>query len=101
MMRMNKLFRQLFRVKSLSSIISDSERPDKGLKKCLSAFDLILLGIGVIIGAGIFTTVGTAAAGDAMRPGAGPALTLSFALTAVVCGFAALCYAELASLVPI
>jgi basic amino acid/polyamine antiporter, APA family len=98
---MKKLFKQLFRVKSLTSILSDSEHPDKKLKKVLGAFDLILLGIGVIIGAGIFATVGTAAAGDAMRPGAGPALMLSFAITAVVCGFAALCYAELASLVPI
>lgn len=99
--RMKRLFKQLFRVKSLSSILEESNRPDRKLKKVLGPFDLILLGIGVIIGAGIFATVGTAAAGDAMRPGAGPALILSFALTAVVCGFAALCYAELASLVPI
>ena len=62
---------------------------------------IVLLGIGVIIGAGIFATVGTAAAGDAVRPGAGPALMLSFVITAIACRFAALCYAELASLVPI
>ena len=98
---MKKLFKRLFRIKSLTSILEESERPERKLKKVLGAFDLILLGIGVIIGAGIFATVGTAAAGDAMRPGAGPALMLSFAITAVVCGFAALCYAELASLVPI
>ncbi len=91
----------LFKIKKLSAIIKDSENPDKKLKKVLGAFDLIILGIGVIIGAGIFATVGTAAAGDSMRPGAGPALILSFAITAVVCGFAALCYAELASIVPI
>jgi basic amino acid/polyamine antiporter, APA family len=60
-----------------------------------------LLGIGAIIGAGIFATIGTAAAGDAARPGAGPSLMLSFVITAVVCAFTALCYAELASMVPI
>ena len=93
--------RQLLRTKNLNSILSESDNPLHGLKKVLGPFDLILLGIGVIIGAGIFATVGTAAAGDALRPGAGPALMVSFAITAVVCGLAALCYAELASLVPI
>ena len=63
--------------------------------------DLILLGIGGIVGAGIFALVGTAAAGDAARPGAGPALIVSFVLTAVACGLTALCYAEFASQVPI
>ncbi|HTY13284.1 MAG TPA: amino acid permease [Candidatus Omnitrophota bacterium] len=92
---------RILRTKNLRSILSESDNPLHGLKKVLGPFDLILLGIGVIIGAGIFATVGTAAAGDALRPGAGPALILSFAITAVVCGFAALCYAELASLVPI
>ena len=57
-----------------------------------------MLGIGGIVGAGIFALVGTAAAGDATRPGAGPALVVSFLLTAVACGFAALCYAEFASM---
>ncbi len=98
---MNKISRQLFRTKDLNSILSESHDPDKRLKKALGAFDLILLGIGAIIGAGIFATVGTAAAGDAVRPGAGPSLILSFAITAVACGFAALCYGELAALVPI
>ena len=60
-----------------------------------------MLGIGAIIGAGIFATIGTAAAGDATRPGAGPALILSFVITGVACGFAALCYAEFAAMVPI
>ncbi len=93
--------RKLLRTKNLNSILAESDNPLHGLKKVLGPFDLILLGIGVIIGAGIFATVGTAAAGDSLRPGAGPALMVSFAITAVVCGFAALCYAELASLVPI
>src|SRR4051812_35755147 len=75
--------------------------PQFSLKRTLGAFNVTLLGIGAIIGAGIFATVGTAAAGDASRPGAGPSLMLSFVITAVVCGFTALCYAGFASMVPI
>ncbi len=100
-MNKNNLSRQLFRIKDLTSILAEAHDPAHRLKKALGAFDLLLLGIGAIIGAGIFATVGTAAAGDALRPGAGPALIVSFALTAFACGFAALCYAELAALVPI
>jgi basic amino acid/polyamine antiporter, APA family len=92
---------QLFRTKSLDKILDDSEKPEHSLKRTLGAFDLILLGIGAIIGAGIFATVGTAAAGDATRPGAGPALVLSFVITGVACAFTALCYAEFAAMVPI
>jgi len=98
---MRKLARQLFRLKDLNMIMAESHDPGHRLKKVLGPVELILLGVGVIIGAGIFTTVGTAAAGDAMRPGAGPAIVLSFGITAIACCFAALCYAEFASLVPI
>jgi APA family basic amino acid/polyamine antiporter len=98
---MRNLSRKLFRLKDLNSILAEAHEPGHQLKKVLGPFELILLGIGVIIGAGIFATVGTAAAGDALRPGAGPAIIVSFAITAVACGFAALCYAEFASLVPI
>ncbi|MCX5696969.1 MAG: amino acid permease [Candidatus Omnitrophica bacterium] len=98
---MKRFSRQLFRLKDLNMILAESHEPGHRLKKVLGPFELILLGIGVIIGAGIFATVGTAAAGDALRPGAGPALIVSFAITAVACCFAALCYAEFASLVPI
>jgi APA family basic amino acid/polyamine antiporter len=98
---MNKLARQLFRLKNLNVMLDETHEPGHKLKKTLGPLELILFGVGVIIGAGIFATVGTAAAGDALRPGAGPALILSFAITAVACGFAALCYAELASLVPV
>ncbi|HXU10211.1 MAG TPA: amino acid permease, partial [Blastocatellia bacterium] len=94
-------FRGLFRVKSLDSILRDAEEPEHQLKRALGPVQLTLFGIGAIIGAGIFATIGTAAAGDANRPGAGPALMLSFVITAVVCGFTALCYAEMASMVPI
>jgi APA family basic amino acid/polyamine antiporter len=93
--------RQLFRTKSLDAILSDGETPQHQLKRSLGAFDVTMLGIGAIIGAGIFATLGTAAAGDASRPGAGPALILSFVVTSIACGFAALCYAEFAAMVPI
>jgi APA family basic amino acid/polyamine antiporter len=69
-------------------------------KRAVGPVQLTLFGIGGIIGAGIFATIGTAAAGDAHRPGAGPALVVSFAITAVVCTFTALCYAEFASMIP-
>ncbi len=98
---MGKLSRQLFRLKDLNMILAESHESGHRLKKVLGPFELILLGVGVIIGAGIFATVGTAAAGDSLRPGAGPALIISFAITALACCFAALCYAEFASLVPI
>jgi len=98
---MKNFSRQLFRLKDLNMILAESHEPGHRLKKVLGPFELILLGVGVIIGAGIFATVGTAAAGDALRPGAGPALIISFAITAVACCFAALCYAEFASLIPI
>lgn len=94
-------FRGLFRVKSLDSILRDAEEPEHQLKRALGPVQLTLFGIGAIIGAGIFATIGTAAAGDANRPGAGPALMISFVITAIVCGFTALCYAEFASMVPI
>lgn len=95
------MFRKLIRIKSIDHIVSESECAPGQLKRVLTWFDLTLLGIGAVIGAGIFATIGTAAAGDAVRPGAGPALTLSFLLTAVACAFPALCYAEFAALVPI
>ncbi|HEY9507543.1 MAG TPA: amino acid permease [Gemmatimonadales bacterium] len=72
-----------------------------GLRRSLGKWHLTALGVGATIGAGIFATTGTAIVGDAIRLGAGPAIVLSFLLTAVTCGFAALCYAEFASMVPI
>ncbi len=95
------MFNQLFRTKNLDALMHEAEEPKNQLKRSLGAFDVVMLGIGAIIGAGIFATIGTAAAGDAVRLGAGPALILSFVLTAVACGFAALCYAEFAAMVPI
>jgi basic amino acid/polyamine antiporter, APA family len=72
-----------------------------GLKRSLGKWHLTALGVGATIGAGIFATTGTAIVGDPLRPGAGPAIVLSFLLTALTCGFAALCYAEFAAMVPI
>ncbi|HEX8476223.1 MAG TPA: amino acid permease [Pyrinomonadaceae bacterium] len=95
------MLRGIFRTKNLDDILASAGGPQFSLKRTLGAFNVTLLGIGAIIGAGIFATVGTAAAGADGRAGAGPSLMLSFAITAVVCGFTALCYAELASMVPI
>lgn len=89
----------IFRTKNLDQLTQDAEKTN--LKRSLGAVDLISLGIGAIIGTGIFAVIGTAVAGDAMRPGAGPAIMLSFVLTAVACAFCGLCYAEFASLVPV
>ncbi|MBV6522993.1 MAG: putative amino acid permease YhdG [Gemmatimonadaceae bacterium] len=72
-----------------------------GLKRSLNKWHLTALGVGATIGAGIFATTGTAIVGDAARPGAGPAIVFSFLLTAIACGFAALCYAEFAAMVPV
>ena len=77
-----------------------NEVPDNGLKRVLGPVALTMLGIGAIIGTGIFVLTGTAAAGDAGHLGAGPAIVISFLITAVACGLAALCYAEFASMVP-
>lgn len=114
---------QLFRTKSIDQLIADSENPDKQLKKTLGWLSLTSLGIGAVVGAGIFTVIGTAIAGQTMdfksvlnaplleyliyhsasfgRPGAGPAIAISFVIVGIVCCFAALCYAELAAMIPI
>jgi APA family basic amino acid/polyamine antiporter len=90
----------LFVRKSIQDCENDI-RERGGLSRSLNKWHLTALGVGATIGAGIFATTGTAIVGDAARPGAGPAIILSFLLTAVACGFAALCYAEFAAMVPI
>src|SRR5512142_3069158 len=95
----------LFRRKPIDQLLADGERPD-ALKRVLGAGDLIMLAIGAVIGAGIFGALGTAAAGQldpsgqVVRLGAGPALVFSFLLLGGVCALAALCYAELAAMIP-
>ena len=95
------MLKGIFRTKNLDDILAALGDETHALKRSLGPLNVTLLGIGAIIGAGIFATVGTAAAGDAARPGAGPSLMLSFCITAVVCAFTALCYAEMAAMVPI
>ena len=85
----------LLKTKSVEALVSDVER-GKHLKRTLTAFDLTLLGIGAIIGTGIFVLTGTAAANQA-----GPAITTSYMLAGLACAFAALCYAEFAAMIPI
>ncbi len=122
---------QFFARKSIDKLIAESEEPEHRLKKSLGKWSLTALGIGAIIGSGIFVLTGTAAAGEYFeapsilhaqvmdlvwnlihtgsmsgalmhgRPAAGPAIAISFILVAVACSFAGLCYAELASMIPI
>ncbi len=73
---------------------------EPGLRRSLGAWQLTALGVGAIVGAGIFSGAGTAISGGPHHPGAGPALVVSYVLVAIACGFAALCYAEFASLIP-
>src|ERR1700742_5195271 len=90
---------QLLRRKAIGDATADGDAPEGRLKRTLGALDLTALGIGAVIGAGIFSSTRTAAAGGGGHTG--PALISSYILTAVACGFAALCYAELASMIPI
>jgi len=117
---------QLFRTKSIDALVAASDQPGKRLERTLGAWSLMALGIGAVIGSGIFILTGTAAAGEVRsfhsilhvplldlifsgasssftigRPGAGPAVALSFLLTAIACGFAALSYAEMACAIPV
>src|SRR5690242_13596228 len=94
---------QLFRRKPISELLPDDAH---SLKRVMGAGDLVMLAIGAVIGAGIFGAIGTAAAGQVgpdgavIRYGAGPALVFSFILLGGACALAALCYAELASMIP-
>ncbi|MEV0634134.1 amino acid permease [Streptomyces sp. NPDC050619] len=86
----------LFRTKKVEQSILDTEEPEHALKKSLSALDLTVFGVGVIIGTGIFVLTGTVA-----KNNAGPSVALAFVVSGVVCALAALCYAEFASTVPV
>src|SRR5690606_2660276 len=91
----------LFRRKSISQILEDSENgygetdTNPSLKKVLKVKDLTFMGIAALVGAGIFSTIGEAAYHG------GPGVSLLFIITAVTCGFSALCYAEFASRIPV
>ena len=86
----------LLKTKSIEQLVGDVEHGSKALRRSLSAWDLTLLGIGAIIGTGIFVLTGTAAANQA-----GPAIMMSYLVAGLACAFAALCYAEFASMIPI
>ena len=126
MTRFRAVALQLFKTKSPDHLLAEAAAPDRQLKRALGAFDLTCVGIGAVIGAGIFALAGTAAAGEQIeaslwktpvlnfiishlthaelvygRPGAGPAVMASFVEAAIACAFAALCYAELASMIPV
>src|SRR5665213_2062508 len=123
---MRGLRERLLRTRSIDALIAASQGPERRLRKTLGPWSLIGLGVGAVIGSGIFILTGTAAAGQQLqfksilnapvldlmlnggnavstigRLGAGPGISLSFLVTALVCGFAALCYAELASMIPV
>ncbi len=101
LMAIRSMMARLCRTKPIEQILSDADHPDHRLKKTLTAWDLTALGIGAIIGTGIFVLIGTAIVGDAHRPGAGPGIILSFILSGVTCAFAALCYAEFSTMIPV
>jgi basic amino acid/polyamine antiporter, APA family len=86
----------IMRTKSVEQSIRDTEEPEFQLRKALGPLDLVVFGIGVIVGTGIFVLTGVAAAKFA-----GPAISLSFVASGVACALAALCYAEFASTVPV
>lgn len=86
----------IWRTKPINQLLNEAEESEKGLKRSLSSGALVALGVGAIIGAGLFSLTGIAAADHA-----GPGVTLSFVLAAVGCAFAGLCYAEFASMIPV
>jgi APA family basic amino acid/polyamine antiporter len=116
----------LFRTKSIEALVEAAHQEGRRLQRTLGPWSLTALGLGAVIGSGIFVLTGTAAAGETLsfhsalhapvldllrhggdaastigRPGAGPAVAVSFLLVAIVCSFAALCFAELASTIPV
>jgi amino acid transporter len=92
------MFENLFRKKSISHILNDADslaHEAGGMKRNLRVFDLTALGVAAIVGAGIFSTIGNAAASG------GPAVSILFVFTAIACGLSAMCYAEFAASIPI
>lgn len=96
-----QVLRKMLTLKNMDDALSSAEKG--GLEKTLGVWDLIILGVGAIIGSGIFAIVGVAAAGsaDGSSPGAGPALIISMVIAAIACVFSALCYSEFATMIPV
>jgi APA family basic amino acid/polyamine antiporter len=97
------MLKRLLRTKSIEQLQASAEGAEHKLRRNLTAFDLTLFGLGAIIGAGIFSAIGAAAAGNVMdgRLAAGPGLAVSIVVVAVACLFTALAYAEMASMIPV
>src|SRR5438093_11565206 len=95
----------MFRIKPAEQLVSETMEEGRSLKRVLGAGDLVMLAIGAVIGAGIFGSIGSAAAGqlgpngEVIRVGAGPALVISFILLGACCALAGLCYAEMAAMI--
>ena len=97
--KFKKLFQNMFTAKNPDVLIAEGKKSE--LSKTLTVWDLIILGIGAVLGTGIFTIVGIAAQGGPEGVGAGPALVVSMIMAAIASLFAALCYSEFASMIPV
>ena len=98
-MNLKDISRKIIKKRSLDDLLTTSKRSE--LKKTLNVFDLIVIGIGAVVGTGIFTIIGTAITGSPESPGAGHAIVLSMVLAAIACVFPALCYSEIAAMIPV
>src|SRR5436305_1736694 len=94
------LLAKLFRTKPLDQLAAETNEPSRQLKRVLGPVQLTALGVGAAVGAGIFSSIGSAVAGGGEHTGAGPAIIISFVLVAFACALAGFCYAEFASMVP-
>lgn len=97
--KFRNLSKNIFKIKNTDELIAEGQKSE--LNKTLTVWNLIILGIGAVVGTGIFTIVGIAAQGGPEGVGAGPALVISMILAAVASLFAALCYSEFASMIPV
>ena len=98
-MDIKTVIKNAFTRRSTDELIATSKKSE--LKKTLNVFDLIVIGIGAVVGTGIFTIIGTAIQGGPENVGAGPAVVISMVLAAVACVFSALCYSEIAAMIPV
>lgn len=98
-MNLHEISRNILKKRSIDDLMATSKKSE--LKKTLNVFDLIVIGIGAVVGTGIFTIIGTAITGSAESVGAGPAIVISMVLAAVACIVPALCYSEIAAIIPV
>ena len=99
MKKLQAIFNSLLTCRSPQELIDEGK--NSGLKKTLNVFDLIVIGIGAVVGTGIFTIIGTAIKGSMEHSGAGPAIVISMVMAAIACVFSALCYSEIAAMIPV